>query len=594
MSDAIVSNAVAYSLQVAWLAFVASLLPLLLRVGSATLRYRYWRSVLAISLLLPWLQGREHVHGAIGMSFGPPAVVVGVAATTSNGLPIRTAFPWLSIVIAIVVGGIVLRLAALGVGMMRVRRMRMAGAIAPPSALSEELQAALGTHAEIRYVATLEQPVTFGLRRPIVLLPETVRGEPEAIQRAVLCHELLHVKRRDWVWVIAEAIVRAVLWFHPGVWWLIGRIRVSREQVVDRAAIELTDSRESYVDALLAVARSRLPRILVPAAPFLRRTALKERVACILQETSMTTRRLIATMTASAAVLALTGTMAVRAFPLQADEPSTTGTAAPTALTAPTAQGSQDAGQDAPAPVQIVRGGEHLLHGMTPEYPKQAIEKRIEGEVVLDLSLDERGEVSDARVVSGPEELRRVALASVLQWHYSPAALRSTSVQVALQFHVPPPNAELERRGYALKRVSLDVDAPTTTRIEELEHMLAEAYAMMQRPDLTNEQRDELKAKALEAQKRLEKMRAGQSLARVREESGNPPSIDGRLVRVITERVPREAVQELMTQVGLSVGDPITRDTIQRIVKVAESLDEHIRVNVRKTEGGVILVLVAP
>ena len=590
---------IAWSIQVALLVATGTLLARLLRLSHPRASLAWWRLLLAACLLLPvcqpWMLTPASPRPVAPLA--DAGTIITVAGLTQVAAPAAAwSMPGIdALVLWLLAIGVVVRAIWLIVGAWTLHHLRRtASPLDPLPPVWTEAQARIGVRARVLVAAGVHSPITFGVIAPVVIVPPCLSSMPEAVQHAIAVHELLHVRRRDWIDTIAEEIVRAACWFHPGVWWLIGRIRVSREQVVDRAAIELTDSRESYVDALLAVARSRLPRILVPAAPFLRRTALKERVACILQETSMTTRRLIATMTASAAVLALTGTMAVRAFPLQADEPSTTGTAAPTALTAPTAQGSQDAGQDAPAPVQIVRGGEHLLHGMTPEYPKQAIEKRIEGEVVLDLSLDERGEVSDARVVSGPEELRRVALASVLQWHYSPAALRSTSVQVALQFHVPPPNAELERRGYALKRVSLDVDAPTTTRIEELEHMLAEAYAMMQRPDLTNEQRDELKAKALEAQKRLEKMRAGQSLARVREESGNPPSIDGRLVRVITERVPREAVQELMTQVGLSVGDPITRDTIQRIVKVAESLDEHIRVNVRKTEGGVILVLVAP
>ena len=45
-----------------------------------------------------------------------------------------------------------------------------------------------------------------------------------------------------------------MLWFHPAIWWLIGRIRLTREQVVDQAAIRLTDSKERYVESLLAVA----------------------------------------------------------------------------------------------------------------------------------------------------------------------------------------------------------------------------------------------------------------------------------------------------------------------------------------------------
>ena len=53
------------------------------------------------------------------------------------------------------------------------------------------------------------------------------------------------------------------------------------------------------------------------------------------------------------------------------------------------------------------------------------------------MTLDDRGEVSDARVLSGPEELRKATLEAVLQWHYSPAAIRSTVTQATLRFRVP-------------------------------------------------------------------------------------------------------------------------------------------------------------
>ena len=121
----------------------------------------------------------------------------------------------------------------------------------------------------------------------------------------------------------------------------------------------------------------------------------------------MTTRRLIASLMLSTVALAVAGVLAVRAFPLQAN------------AAAPSSGG----------PVAIVKGGEHLLHGGLPEYPRRAIDQQVDGDVDLEVTLDDRGEVSDARVLSGPDELRKAALESVLNWHYSPAALRSSVVE---------------------------------------------------------------------------------------------------------------------------------------------------------------------
>jgi hypothetical protein len=147
------------------------------------------------------------------------------------------------------------------------------------------------------------------------MLPPGILTMEGAVQRAIAYHELLHVRRRDWLDALVEEAIRTIFWFHPGVWWLIGRIQLSREQVVDQAAIELTESRERYVEALLAVAMTQSRISFMPAAPFLRRRLLKKRVDQILQETTMSTPRLIASLTVSAAALALVTAGAIRSFP---------------------------------------------------------------------------------------------------------------------------------------------------------------------------------------------------------------------------------------------------------------------------------------
>src|SRR5207253_1173010 len=45
----------------------------------------------------------------------------------------------------------------------------------------------------------ITSPVTFGARRPVVLLPAGFPEFAPQVQEAILCHELLHVRRRDWL-----------------------------------------------------------------------------------------------------------------------------------------------------------------------------------------------------------------------------------------------------------------------------------------------------------------------------------------------------------------------------------------------------------
>ena len=101
----------------------------------------------------------------------------------------------------------------------------------------EALRAAVAPRAEFRWSDDLQQPVTFGIRRPVVLLPRRFSELTGDARRAVACHELLHVARRDWMWIVLEAYVRALFWFHPAVWWLVDRIQLAREQVVDELVV---------------------------------------------------------------------------------------------------------------------------------------------------------------------------------------------------------------------------------------------------------------------------------------------------------------------------------------------------------------------
>jgi len=125
----------------------------------------------------------------------------------------------------------------------------------------------------------------------------------------------------------------------------------------------------------------------------------------------MSARRIAGTLLGCLAVLVASGALVVRAFPLQA-----------------------------PAPAEqfvTIRSGGNLLHRAPVEYPGEAARKGVSGVVVLDVSVNEKGEVSDARVVSGPAELRRAALRSVLEWHYAKDIPLPARLQAAVEFQLP-------------------------------------------------------------------------------------------------------------------------------------------------------------
>ena len=74
--------------------------------------------------------------------------------------------------------------------------------------------------------------------------------------RAVIAHELAHVRRWDFLVNLFQILAETLLFYHPAVWWLNGRIRAERELCCDEAAVAEIGNRIQYADALVEYARA--------------------------------------------------------------------------------------------------------------------------------------------------------------------------------------------------------------------------------------------------------------------------------------------------------------------------------------------------
>jgi protein TonB len=281
-----------------------------------------------------------------------------------------------------------------------------------------DLQRTLGAHVAIRYVRDIEQPITFGVVRPIILLPETLRVQPREIQEAVLGHELLHVKRRDWAWLMVEEFAVCLFWFHPASWWLTSQIQHAREEVVDELAIQLTGRRKAYVEALLTFSDATS---VVPTAAFARRRHLFRRIALVSKESVMSSRRIVATCAAMAFIV-VTGTWyAVSAFPLQVRVQSP--------VSSQTEAGRLERKAHAVTPENPIPRRVHYEEPVLPDWVRA--ERAV---VEVKITLDDVGRIAEVRIadVYRPgsftpdndqtrqtnEALNDAALAAVRQWRY--------------------------------------------------------------------------------------------------------------------------------------------------------------------------------
>jgi TonB family protein len=314
MDTSLLSDVVVYSVQVACVVAIGGALASIVRIDAADVRYFYWRALLALCLALPWLQIRQTIVSPMVASSPVLAAPASArASTVAEAIAMPAAsVDWVAVIGWILMAGIALRLVSIGVGLWRLRRLRTAGYLAPLCDVHEEVQQLVRARAEVRYVSS-GQPVTFGFRRPVVLLPESLRWQPADIRRVVLCHELFHVRRHDWAWVVAEELVKAVLWFHPAVLWLVSRVRLAREEVVDELTVLATSQRRAYMEALLVFADARAQ---TPAAAFARRQHLFRRMLWISKEAVMSSRQVVFSSAAMAVIVAVASWYAVSTFPL--------------------------------------------------------------------------------------------------------------------------------------------------------------------------------------------------------------------------------------------------------------------------------------
>jgi TonB family protein len=75
-----------------------------------------------------------------------------------------------------------------------------------------------------------------------------------------------------------------------------------------------------------------------------------------------------------------------------------------------------------------------IIKRVAPEYPDEAERARIQGKVVVDITVDEAGNVSNVQVVSGPAELQQSAVDAANQWRFSNSVKRPVTIQITLQF----------------------------------------------------------------------------------------------------------------------------------------------------------------
>ena len=148
----------------------------------------------------------------------------------------------------------------------------------------EQVSKAYGMRQAVTLLQTDKQDLiaTWGVVEARVLLPTQAVQWSDDRMHTVLCHELAHVRRHDWLVQMSAEVLRTVYWFNPLMALACRQLRRESEQACDDAVLGAGVSARSYAGHLLELASIRPRRAWSSAMPMARRSTLERRIAAML------------------------------------------------------------------------------------------------------------------------------------------------------------------------------------------------------------------------------------------------------------------------------------------------------------------------
>lgn len=131
-------------------------------------------------------------------------------------------------------------------------------------------------------------PMTWGVRKPVIMLPTEAKGWPVDHCSTVLAHELSHIKRGDFLVRLLAAVSCSLYWFNPLSWIVFRQLKKEQEKACDEMVLKAGIKPSIYASCLLYMKKSieKAKGRYVPAAAIgmAGKSEFKERLTTILKK----------------------------------------------------------------------------------------------------------------------------------------------------------------------------------------------------------------------------------------------------------------------------------------------------------------------
>ncbi len=270
-------------------------------------------------------------------------------------------------------------------------------------------------------------PVTIRLFRNVILLPAEILSRASDFDlQTVIAHEMAHIRRNDFLKNLAYEVLALPLAWHPFLQRTRDHLMETREIACDAMAAA-TQGRRQYLQSLLRLASllvHEMPARVPNAIGIFDTNTLERRLMHLTNNPSRIAgaRRFAALAVAATLTLAACGSAYALGMHVDAAQGGSAGISASTSSS--TVQ------------VSAKEMEANIISKQTPKYPADAKLARIQGKVVLNAVIDQKGDVESLKVVSGPKQLQQSALDAVQQWKYKPYLVKGKPVAVQTTINI--------------------------------------------------------------------------------------------------------------------------------------------------------------
>jgi TonB family protein len=312
-------------------------------------------------------------------------------------------------------------------------------------------------------------PLTWGVFRPVILVPAYATNWPVAQFDVALRHEQAHAARRDWLWQMLANTVCAVFWFHPLIWLANVELRSEAENATDDLVLASGVDATNYAEQLVLVARHLSNSLTLATVPMVRTKLLESRVRKILNpyrcrdQASFATRVAVTALVCVGLILLLAveeksvlraaglPDIAIPMIPhttLIAQDASVP-TLKPVTPRSAAAPSFAPAIPMRPVPPVVLSRHEPVLasapgvttprptYRVEPRYTDDARAAKLQGSVLLSVVINEQGRPEEIKVTRSLDPgLDERAIEAVQQWQFTPGTKDGSPIAVTAAVEV--------------------------------------------------------------------------------------------------------------------------------------------------------------